>query len=793
MSGSTRLFLLIAAVAIAQGCGSSDPVLRDRDGGREDGGMDPVDGGPTDPDGGPMTDRDGGPIDPDGGSDGGPIIVCGEDVAPMPADPTAGSWSDDFGLPGANGDLPTVSAIDFGPAGEPYVAGRFTYLGGSPAAGVAVYTAAGWQALGAGFTGWVSALSVAPSGDVVVAVDPEDGSGNVEIHQWNGTAWSSLGVVVNADGPTLVHALDHGSDGTLYAGGLFTSIGGVAAQHLARKPASGGWSALAGAVPNGDVQAILAGAGEVCVGGGFDSIGVIAAQNVACHDGTSWSARSLPQPYYMVESLARDSSGNLLAGGTFFLHPYPPPSGVDEGGGIARWNGTAWELIGGGVLVFPDVGAVGSVDGIAVVGDDIYIGGSFSYVGAASAATPMKSVAKWDGSAWVDLGGVYKDVGFSLDTENVQAVAADPAGHVWFGGLFTVAGTRTAAHLAKYDGTYWTVPETPGQRSVGVNGFVDSLAAHGDCGLYVGGAFSYVGHITANNVARYDGAGSWTALDDGLAGVVRSLAVTPEGVLYAGGEFTDGMMGGRFYNIAQWDGTSWSGLGAGVDGPVYALAYRDGELWVGGSFATAGGVAAPNLAMWDGTTWSAPPGGVGGYVTTILFDTDGSVVIGGEFTTAGPEAATYVARWDGTRWSAIGDGFDAAVRSLAIYGGRLVAGGNFTASGTTEIHGVASWDGTSWSQIGEGLYRESWGLVYVNDFAVVGDVLFAAGDFSLATGSPDVRMAYYDGTSWVALGAGLNDIAEELIARPEGVYVGGTQRATDGVPAVGLGLWQFGM
>src|SRR5690606_25705390 len=118
-----------------------------------------------------------------------------------------------------------------------------------------------------------------------------------------------------------------------------------------------------------------------------------AAQNVACWDGSAWSGYDFAEPSYEVKVLARDSSGALIAGGHF-------PG--DDGGSIARWSGTAWETIGGGLH-----GAVGPgyVEGIAFVGDDMYVTGYFRGAGPIISAVPVSDVAKWDGTAWHDVGG----------------------------------------------------------------------------------------------------------------------------------------------------------------------------------------------------------------------------------------------------------------------------------------------------------------------------------------------------------------------------------------------------
>jgi hypothetical protein len=78
--------------------------------------------------------------------------------------------------------------------------------------------------------------------------------------------------------------------------------------------------------------------------------------------------------------------------------------------------------------------------------------------------------------------------------------------------------------------------------------------------------------------------------------VVYALAVNGTN-LYAGGDFTEA--GGVPANhIAKWDGSSWSALGSGLDGPVYALAADGaGHLFVGGGFTHAGANACAFIAQ----------------------------------------------------------------------------------------------------------------------------------------------------------------------------------------------------
>ena len=95
--------------------------------------------------------------------------------------------------------------------------------------------------------------------------------------------------------------------------------------------------------------------------------------------------------------------------------------------------------------------------------------------------------------------------------------------------------------------------------------------------------------------ANAAGGGAWSALGYGLDSTVQSLLLDREGNLYAGGRFTNAG-GVAATNIARWNGSEWSALGTGLSGGnnVSALAVSGGILYAGGSFTRAGGIAATN-------------------------------------------------------------------------------------------------------------------------------------------------------------------------------------------------------
>ena len=338
-------------------------------------------------------------------------------------------------------------------------------------------------------------------------------------------------------------------------------------------------------------------------------------------------------------------------------------------------------------------------------GPALYIGGGMVFAG-----QPVNGIARWDGSAWVDVGG-------------------------------------------------------------GVNGFVNALAVFDDGdgpALYAGGFFADAGGVPATGIARWDGA-AWSALDGGVSGfdeTVLALAVHDDGsgpALYVGGFFSHA--GGLPANrIARWSGSEWSGLGAGVSGcngqscntlVLSLTSYDLGDgpaLFVGGNFTSAGGQAASSVARWDGSGWSALGAGLSqsnpfflaeGHAVLGFDDGTGpALYVGGAFDRAGGQPASSFARWNGSAWQDIG-GSAQVVLAMAAFddgtGPALYAGGGFEIFGGVDANRVARWDGNGWSALGSGVNGAVWSLMGYDDGD--GPALLAGGDFATAGGSPASRIA----------------------------------------------------
>ena len=253
-------------------------------------------------------------------------------------------------------------------------------------------------------------------------------------------------------------------------------------------------------------------------------------------------------------------------------------------------------------------------------------------------------------------------------------------------GSFTNAGGVSTEGIAKWNGTTWSALGS----GLGSGGRVFALAHSGSI-LYVGGNFTNAGGVPANYIAQWNGS-AWSALSSGANAPVQSMAIAPNGDLYIGGEFTN-VGGVSVSSLARWNGSSWSDVGGGVDyvdptvtPRIDSLAFDAAEnLYVGGTFDQAGTGLLPvrNIAKWNGSNWSAMGAGVDGTVNDLAFDSFGRLYATYYGNTSG---TGDIDRWDGTSWTTLPSGADSSINTLAFATGTsLIAGGGFT-----EINGVSA-------------------------------------------------------------------------------------------------------
>lgn len=285
----------------------------------------------------------------------------------------------------------------------------------------------------------------------------------------------------------------------------------------------------------------------------------------------------------------------------------------------------------------------------------------------------------------------------------------------------------------------------------------------------------------------------------GADGLVLGIAASGVDV-YLTGTFTSAGESGCI-GVAKWDGANWSGFGSGFawgSGPVgYAVATHGSEVYVGGVFITnISGVPVRNLGKWNGSSWSEVGGGINGLVTSLLFK-GSDLYVAGIFSQAGTANATNIARWDGTNWYALGNGVYGAtngypapyVFSMALdRNGDLIAVGNFVYAGDVQVNNVARWDGSQWHALGSGVFNGG-SAQAVNAVATLGSDVYVAGLFKSASGVNATNIARWDGTQWHAMGGGPFGTNTALAFVGTTLYTAGNFTNIGGVAARNVARW----
>lgn len=128
-------------------------------------------------------------------------------------------------------------------------------------------------------------------------------------------------------------------------------------------------------------------------------------------------------------------------------------------------------------------------------------------------------------------------------------------------------------------------------------------------------------------------------------------------------------------------------------------------------------------------------------------------------------------------------GVDGTVLAMAVdTSGVLYIGGTFSVAGGSSAR-IAKWDGSSWSALGSGMN----GHVY--SLAVSGSDLYAGGAFTVAGGLPANRIAKWNGSAWSALGSGMDGIVRSIVASGSELYAGGAFTTAGGVAVNRIAKW----
>jgi|GEM_PF-1265994 len=475
----------------------------------------------------------------------------------------------------------------------------------------------------------------------------------------------------------------------------------------------------------------------------------------------------------------------------------------------------------------------GTTHAIKVIGNKLYVGGEFKYIG-----TPIGANAIADTST-----GNLSASTFPAMVSSIETSVPDGSGGWYIGGSFALVGGQARLALAHIQSNGMLDTAFP-QITAPSSASVATLVLSGST-LYVGGNFSSVNGTGRNNIAAIDVVGKIvTSFNPDSDGGVQSLAISGT-TLYVGGFFSD--IGGQTRNFLAalstitGNATSFEPI---LDDSVFSLLISGATLYIGGRFSFVNGELRIRVASIDtGTeliTAFDPALDDNNSIVRTMQISGATLYIGGTFTQVGADTRTGVAAINTLTSSATafdadidiapGDDDGASISSILLSGGTLYIGGIFaTASGQTRANmtpvnattgAVLAWTNNlafgggvfslslsganllvgSGTVLNNAVARHNFGVINLNDYSIDsldidfdatvksfesdGTTLFVSGDFTTVEGQSRNFLAAIDiagqsVTSWNPNpDAGVNC----LLLSNGTLYVGGEFTSISGLP-----------
>ena len=521
-----------------------------------------------------------------------------------------------------------------------YAGGTFGSAGGVTVSNLAQWNGSAWSGLGSGVDGSVNDMEVF-RGRVIIGGDFGIGPADVNLAVW------SDGVV-----STFTHQSENITeirdllvvDDRIYVGGdyafepdptidsqkfNFGPLTNVGFQFHDATSSYTPWTPM-GDGANGPVNALATFGDDVIAGGAFTRVGEIEAASIAGWDvdGRSWYTLVSAQLTGPISALAF-VDGRLYGAGPFSLEQGDDP--FLRSSQVAWLGSSGWHRVEGNIR---------GEARTAVTGDEsMLIGGTFIGGGNSIAV----NILSWNAadSTWHAItpgSGVasHEDLSYVLSI-------TEHGDDLYVGGKFTVVDTFETPNVAHYDRT--TGEWRP--LGSGLNNIVRGLATAGDGTLYAVGDFRASGSTTLNGVARWNGS-AWEPLGDGITGPVKSVAVG-NGRVYVGGTFRKAG-GVDAVNVAAWNiaESRWEPVGDGLTSDllpgVDVLRFIGDRLFAGGFFRVSGADSMQNIARYNGSRWERLGSGVD-FASFEIVGNREDIYVAGSFKTAGSKPSPFIALW----------------------------------------------------------------------------------------------------------------------------------------------------
>lgn len=369
-----------------------------------------------------------------------------------------------------------------------------------------------WASLNTGSTAGTQAFVQGLDGKIYIATDV---AGVYGVYAWDGASLTLLGGAATGGG---VLTLEVGPDGTIYAGGSFTLMNGVANTVRIAKWNGSAWSALGSGISTNAVTKLIVNPidGLLYVFGSFTGAGGVAnTAGAARWTGAAWQSfgtGAIGGGGGIVYSAAVDKNGNLYLVGDFAT-----ANGLTANGfAVYSVRAGTWSK----ALLQFGLGASEHPEAVAVAPNGlIWVGGYFTQVTGASGTIASVNLVVYDPneSSLAIVRSFPSGTGPNL---LVHALYFDSGGLLWLGGQFSsVAGLASTAAVATFNNSSFAPAEISiGIGAEGVKAFLEAR----DKRFFVG----YTEIASATSIAVN------TVVNNGSATAGISLVITGPGVFW---------------------------------------------------------------------------------------------------------------------------------------------------------------------------------------------------------------------------------------------------------------------
>ncbi|WP_244935677.1 hypothetical protein [Leptospira bouyouniensis] len=468
----------------------------------------------------------------------------------------------------------------------------------------------------------------------------------------------------------------------LYIGGVFNSWDGNAKNNLVAINRFTGALESFTMDTNSAVEKLLVYDQKLYIAGQFGTVNGFPRDRIARIDLVSSTLDSF------VPSSALNSTVRALAIGTISGSP-----AIIVGGAFTTPRNNAFALDLSGTLLAWNPNFNGIVDAIAVSGDKVYVGGSFTAVNGGTART-----------------------NFAVNGNVHQVIESN--GQIYLFGSFTSILGSTRNYGASLDSNTNTLREwnpnflSPFPYPSAASGF--SLDGSR---IMIPGVIGTVNYVNRSNIASVNLTtgipSNWSPSIDNEVSVLH----IKRDHLFLGGSFTtiSGQSRTRLaaFRLPSFELSSFNPVIP--TGSVTNLISDDNNFYFGGTFGTVSGqtrnnAAAYTLDNFNLTNWTPNPNNQ----VSTMFDLGESILLGGLFTTAGGSASNFIRavnKSDGLAINIPTNFPDSDVSGFASYNDIIYVGGNFSTVGGSSNQYLAS-------------FRKATGVFDSNKFQLNGGVFY---------------------------------------------------------------------